>query len=82
MKRGPRLQNLQCSFLTSSFFIFFGSLGPLLPEVAEAAAEAAEVGELGLRLLSLTLLACEAEPGLRAEPDLSRGEIEVRCKEQ
>ena len=45
------------------------------------AAEAAEVGELGL-LLSLTLLACDAEPGLRAEDDLSRGEIEVRCKEQ
>lgn len=57
------------------------SLGPLLPGVAAAEAEAAEVGELGL-LLSLTLLACDAEPGLRAEEDLSRGESEVRCKEQ
>ena len=67
--------------LTSSFFIFLASLGPLLPGVvAEAApADAADVGELGLRL-SLTLLACEADPGLRAEDDLSRGEIEVRCK--
>ena len=69
------------SALTSSFFIFLASLGPLLPGVvAEAApADAADVGELGLRL-SLTLLACEADPGLRAEDDLSRGEIEVRCK--
>ena len=59
------------------------SLGPLLPGVvAEAApADAADVGELGLRL-SLTLLACEADPGLRAEDDLSRGEIEVRCKRE
>ena len=67
--------------LTSSFFIFLASLGPLLPGVvAEAApADAADVGELGLRL-SLTLLACEADPGLRAEDDLSRGESEVRCK--
>ena len=69
--------------LTSSFFIFLASLGPLLPGVvAEAApADAADVGELGLRL-SLTLLACEADPGLRAEDDLSRGEIEVRCKRE
>lgn len=58
----------------SSFFIFLASLGPLLLGVA---AEAAEVGELGL-LLSLTLLACDAEPGLRAEDDLSRGDSEVR----
>ena len=71
------------SVLTSSFFIFLASLGPLLPGVvAEAApADAADVGELGLRL-SLTLLACEADPGLRAEDDLSRGEIEVRCKRE
>ena len=71
------------SALTSSFFIFLASLGPLLPGVVAGAApaDAADVGELGLRL-SLTLLACEADPGLRAEDDLSRGEIEVRCKRE
>ena len=75
---GEPAQNIFARHLTSSFFIFLASLGPLLLGVA---AEAAEVGELGL-LLSLTLLACDAEPGLRAEDDLSRGDSEVRCKEQ
>ena len=83
--------------LTSSFFIFLASLGPPRPPAAAAGgggggaawtAEGAlgpEEGELGRRVSPpppLTLLACDAEPGLRADRDRSFGDSEVRCNGQ
>ena len=78
--------------LTSSFFIFLASLGPPAAGgggggaawTAEGALGPPDEGELGLLLSPppLTLLACEAEPGLRADRERSFGDSEVRCNGQ